>query len=82
VSAAEKRAERGEYPWSGEDRSRILLAIRTAATKGDSYDPERLLFLSIAIGHVTGRKGLPKLKAERLTREFLAAEPVTCTVKR
>jgi hypothetical protein len=69
---AQKRAERGRYQWSEAERPLILFAIRTAATMGATYDPDRVLFLSIAIGIANGRKGMSKLKAERLTREFLA----------
>ena len=67
----EKRAEREIPEWSDADRARISAAIRVSKTPGETYDPNRVLFFSIAIGHAVGRKGMTKLKAIRLTREFL-----------
>ena len=70
-----KRAEREIPDWTSEHQHRIRNAIQRALSPGVTYDPDRVLFLSIAIGHAVGRKGMTKLKAIRLTREFLAGSP-------
>ena len=69
---SKKRSEREIPEWTDAERAKIILGIRVANAPGEAYDPSRVLFLSIAIGHAVGRKGITKLKAIRLTREFLA----------